>query len=295
MIHGIVGHIVNNKILIKKHFNYTRDQRRKECKVKKYKQIRSDFTNKKVMLDLKSEMVNVLTKIKNTKNEITEATILEVQNTLSLFNSRTCDLNKFLNYVKCRNMIDVIIRSTYREKIFRKLKMNTYTNIKKSESNMVSELKKKIGGPEEVVVIYGDYDNKGKNIKGKEPIVSKKLRKVLRGAGYKTYLINEYNTSALCNICGHKTEECFTRISEKPKYKGQNKKEEVWGLRRCSNLKCVATTKKGKVCRRLYNRDDNACMNMIKIIEYIKIHGKRQSIYCKPINDIKNPNHVSKN
>jgi len=203
---------------------------------------------------------------------------------LSNYNSRTCDLKKFLDYVTYRNMIDIIIRDVYRQKIFRKLKMNTYTNVKKSESKMVSELKKKIGGPKELVIIYGDYDDKGQHVKGKEPIVSKKIRRVLREAGYKEFLINEYNTSALCNICEHKTEECLTRISKKPKYKGQNKIEEVWGLRRCSNLKCLATTKKGKVRRRLYNRDDNACMNMIKIVEYIKKHGKRPAIYCKPIN-----------
>lgn len=287
LIHGIVGNFEKYKdndvdITIEKHFNYTRNQRRKECKVKKYKQIRNELTSEKIKLDPKSPIATMIAKMKSIEEKVFNATILEVQNVLSNYNSKTCNLNNFLNYVACKNMIDVIIRDVYRQKIFRKLKINTHINAKKSESKMVTNLKEKIGNPEKVIIIYGDYDDKGNHIKGKESIVSKKLRKVLREVGYKVYLINEYNTSALCNICEHRTEECLTRISKKPKYKGKNKKEEVWGLRRCSNLNCLATTKKGKKCRRLYNRDDNACMNMIKIVEHIRRYGKRKANYCRP-------------
>jgi hypothetical protein len=280
LIHGVVGNFHNDAIVFGTTFNYTRNQRRKECKVTKYKNIRKDMTNKKIKMDPKSEISLLIGKIKKDKTQINEATIMEIQTVLSQFNSKTCDTKKFLEYVKYKNKIHLLIKDVYREEIFRKLKMNVYINTQKSESKMMTNFKEKIGEPENVIIIYGDYDDKNTQVKGKEPIVSKRLRRVFRENRYRVLLINEYNTSALCNICCQKTESCKTRISKKPKYKEKNHIEEVWGLRRCSNLNCKVTTKKGVLCRRVYNRDDNACMNMIKIVEHIKKHGTRPPLYC---------------
>ena len=58
---------------------------------------------------------------------------------------------------------------------------------------------------------------------------------------------------------------------------------EVWGLRRCSNLQCTSITKSGAVCRKIYNRDYNSCLNMHKIVQYLKTYGKRPHEYCRPI------------
>ena len=37
------------------------------------------------------------------------------------------------------------------------------------------------------------------HMKGKEPTICKKFRKKFRNAGYKTYLVNEFRISKLCN------------------------------------------------------------------------------------------------
>jgi hypothetical protein len=129
-----------------------------------------------------------------------------------------------------------------------------------------------------LIVVYGDYYNNGNKIKGKEPIVTKRLKKALRQEGYEVYLINEYNTSALCHKCEEKTETFKERKSQKPKKKG--KLEEVWGLLRCTNLKCKVITKKGKK-RSIYNRDYNSCKNMLKIVENIRENGERPKKYKK--------------
>ncbi len=148
-------------------FRYTRNQRRKETKTKKYAQITKKINDDKQL------------KIKC--NEIVKTTtISELQNVLSNYNSKICDLNKFLEYVKVRNMIEILVRDHCQQKIFRKFKMNRYTNTQKSESKMVKNFKNVFGSPETVVVVYGDYDNKGNKIKGKEPIVTKRLRKALK-------------------------------------------------------------------------------------------------------------------
>ena len=99
--------------------------------------------------------------------------------------------------------------------------MNKYINTQKSESKMVKNFKNKYGEPNETVIMYGDYDGKDNIIKGKEPIVTKNLKRALRREGYEVYLINEYNTSALCHKCEHKTETFKERKSEKPKKKDE--------------------------------------------------------------------------
>jgi len=270
-----------NKKLVK--FKYTRNQRRLETKVKKYRDIRNKVLEEKIKIDIKSEIGLKLKEM--FQYTIHEISVTDLQNTLSWFTSKLSILTEILKFVKHKNMIDVLIRDVYRRKIFRKLRFNTYTNVQKSESKMVNNFKKKMGDPKNTVIAYGDYDDNGNHIKGKEPIVSKRLRRVLRKGGYKCYLINECNTSALCNICESKTESFMERISKKPKNKGKKKMEEVWGLRRCSNLNCKVKTQNGIMCQRIYNRDDNAVMNMIKIVEYLKKYGKKPPKYCREKNE----------
>ena len=247
-------------------FRYTRDQRRLETRTKKYAKIVKKINDKEEI------------KFKINNKEI-NATITEIQNELAKYNSKTCDLKKFLEYVKKRNASEIMIREHYKQKIFRKLKMNKYINTQKSESKMVKNFKNKYGEPNETVIMYGDYDGKDNIIKRKEPIVTKNLKRALRREGYEVYLINEYNTSALCHKCEHKTETFKERKSEKPKKKDEM--EEVWGLLRCSNLNCKVITKKGAKERSIYNRDYNSCKNMQKIVEYLKKHNERPKKYQK--------------
>ena len=56
---------------------------------------------------------------------------------------------------------------------------------------------------------------------GKEPTIRKKFRRIFRYAGYKTYLINEFRTSKLCNSCNEEFEKFLKKPSKKPKRKGQ--------------------------------------------------------------------------
>lgn len=45
-------------------------------------------------------------------------------------------------------------------------------------------------------------------MKGKEPVILKKIRRIFKNTGYKTYLVNEFRTSKLCNHC-HEEIETF--------------------------------------------------------------------------------------
>ena len=44
-------------------------------------------------------------------------------------------------------------------------------------------------------------------MKGVESIICKKIRKIFKNTGYKTYLINEYCTLKMCNSCHQELEK----------------------------------------------------------------------------------------
>ena len=141
---------------------------------------------------------------------------------------------------------------------------------------MIKNFENKFGKPNKCTVILGDYDKEDGHMKGKEPIINRRIRKIFKNNGYDVYLINEFHTSKLCNKCEEICSPFIIRKSKNPKYNGKDK--EVWGLTLCSNKKCEL----------IHNRDKNAGLNMYKITESIykglgrPIKYKRISL---PLND----------
>ncbi len=108
----------------------------------------------------------------------------------------------------------------YEKSFFRKFKLNAFTNTQKSESKMIKNFVNKYGKPNKTILVVGDYDKGDNNMKGNEPTICKKFRRIFRNAGYKTYLVNEFRTSKLCNCCN----EEIKKFLEKPR---KNQKEKV--------------------------------------------------------------------
>ena len=146
-------------------------------------------------------------------------------------------------YIKIKNI-----------KIFRICAVGRYSKIRKKNDK---NFENKFGKPNDCITILGDYDKRDGHMKGKEPIINRKIRKIFRNNSYNVYLINEFNTSKLCNKC---EEVCDPYLKRKFKNAKQNKKEkEVWDLTLCSNKKC----------KLIHNRDKNSGINMYKITELI--------------------------
>jgi hypothetical protein len=182
---------------------------------------------------------------------------------MSKYNSKTVDFLKFIEYCKKKNEVNRLLFNHYKEDVFRKLKFNRYTNTQKSESKMIMNFSNKFGKPDECTVILGDYDKGDGHMKGKEPIINRRIRKIFRNNGYEVYMINEFRTSMLCNRCESKCDNFLKRESHKPKDldKKTDKRKviEVWGLTLCEN----------KNCSLIHNRDKNSALNMYKIVESI--------------------------
>jgi hypothetical protein len=231
-------------------FRYTQNQRRVETRMKKYQKIRNKI-NKETTIETKS--------------------IQELETALSSKNCKVCNYDKFKEYCIVKNALNSQLYTHYEKQVFRKLKFNTFINIQKSESKMIQNFKNKYGTPEDTIFVMGDYDKGGYNMKGKEPVICKKVRRLFKNAGYQTYLINEYHTSKLCNCCHNKLEYFMERESKNPKTKGQI--QICHGLLRCKSVT--------PLCQIIHNRDKNAVQNMLEIVKSLKKTGKRPSCFSR--------------
>jgi hypothetical protein len=240
-------------------FRYTQNQRRLETRTKKYMKI--------------TEKVNNKTKINN-------QTIKQIESTLNVLNSKTINLDEFKKYIKEKNKLNNILYEHYQQEYFRKFKLNRYINTQKSEAKMINNFKNKFGKPDKVIIVFGDHDKGSHNMKGIEPVICKKFRRIFKNAGYKVYLINEFNTSKLCNCCHKVLDKFLVRTSNKPKDIKENKKTLVNGL-----LKHTVSNPEGELnqllCKIIHNRDKNAVQNMLNIVGCIMKTGKRPEPFIR--------------
>ena len=224
-----------------KKFRYSQDQRRKETKKKKYS---------KIQLELKKE-------------KIQGKTIIEWETELSKLNRKSLNITKFKEYIQKKSEINGLLFGFYETCIFRKLRLQSYRNTKKSEQKMLNNFKRIFGDEKDVVVCFGDYEQK-QHMKYKEATKGKGMRTLFRKAGFQTYLVDEFRTSCRCSKC--EIGICKkTMVRENPKpFRSGNVL--VHGLICCKNG-----------CG-YWNRDVNGATNIYKIA-YNAINKKERPIY----------------
>ena len=222
-------------------FRYSQDQRRKETKKKKFS---------KIQLELKQEKIN-------------GKTIIECETELSKLNRKSLNITKFKEYIKKKSEINSMLFNFYEKYIFRKLRLQSYRNTKRSEQRMLNNFKRIFGNEKEVVVCFGDYEQKHQ-MKFKEATKGKGMRTLFRKAGFQTYLVDEFRTSCMCSKC--EIGICKkTMVRENPKpYRSGNVL--IHGLICCKNG-----------CG-YWNRDVNGATNIYKIA-YNTINNKERPNY----------------
>jgi hypothetical protein len=233
-------------------FRYTQNQRRIETRNKKYNNI----------------IYNI-----NKETNINDINIKEHETVLSKHNSKTVDYNMFKNYCIEKNKLNNTIYKHYQQNLFRKLKFNRFINTQKSESKLIKNFATKFGKPDNTIFVLGDWDKGDYHMKGLEPSICKKFRRIFKNAGYKTFLINEFRTSKLCNCCHNELDKFMIRPSKKPKLLKENKNELVNGLLRCQSIK--------PKCEIIHNRDKNAVINMLSIVKSVFDTGLRPKQFIR--------------
>ena len=223
-------------------FRYTKDQRRKETKAKKY----HDYVQERK------------------EDTVDGKRVAAWEAELSAFNRKTTDFAKFKAYIHKKNELNARLAPFYSEYIFRKLKLGSYMRHQITEARLLARFNQLFGGPEETIVTIGDFDQRT-NHELKEPVKGKGFRSLFRKAGYGVYLVDEFRTSCRCSACGG---ECKTfRVCENPR-------PYLTGtVIRHGLVKC-------DTCSRLWNRDTNAASNIWKIATSA-IRGEERPDYLR--------------
>jgi hypothetical protein len=218
-----------------KQYRYTQNQRRQETKVKKYRQI---------ML--------------NEKNHTTVEgrSIIEWESNLSTYDRKTVDSDRFKAFIKAKLLVNSKVTDFYEGRLYRKMRLNTFYNTRKSEQGLVQRFKEIFGTPEEAVIGIGDWEQR-KHRKFKEPVKGKGFRTLLRKAGYSVFLVDEFRTSCQCSHCqseGAKCEKFRVRLDPNTKKATEDRHLRlVHGLLLCQQ------------CNRLWNRDVNSSINIARL------------------------------
>jgi len=222
-------------------FRYSQDQRRKETKKKKFS---------KIQLELKEEKIN-------------GKTIVEWETELSKFNRKSLNITKFKEYIKNKSEINGMLFTFYEKYIFRKLRLQSYRNTKRSEQRMLNNFKCIFGNKNDVIVCFGDFEQK-QQMKYKEPTKGKGMRTLFRKAGFQTYLVDEYRTSCRCSKC--EVGVCVKNMVGKNPRPYRSGNVLIHGLICCKNG-----------CG-YWNRDVNGATNIYKIA-YNAINNKERPNY----------------
>jgi hypothetical protein len=211
-------------------FRYTQNTRRKETKVKKYRKI------------LQAEKETV----------IEDKRVVDWESGMSAYNKKTLKFEDFKIYITEKNALNLKLAPFYNEKIFRKLKLGSYSRRQITEARMLKSFEKLFGPPEEVVICIGDWDQK-QHRKFMEPVKGKGFRNLFRRARYKLYLVDEFRTSCKCSACSSEDGICskFREVDNPRPYREGR-------ILRHGLVKCTT-------CSRLWNRDTNASSNIWKV------------------------------
>lgn len=196
--------------------------------------------------------------------QVNGKTIIEWETSLSSFNSKTLDFDKFKEYIKHKNIVNQNIAPFYEERIFRKLKLGSFMMRQKTESRMLNRFEKLFGKPDDVIVGFGDFEQH-QHRKFKEPIKGKGFRNLFRRVGYEVFLVNEFRTSCRCSACEGECKTFCKCVNPRP---WKNNIILRHGLVHCEK------------CNRLWNRDMNAANNIFKVME-TAISGRDRPSYLQ--------------
>jgi len=211
--------------------------------------------------------------------------VKQIEQGLSELNSKSVYYIDYKRYFDEKLIAIAKVNEFYSDYMFRKLRLQTYQNTRKSEQNMINNFKKIYGEPDKVLIAIGDFEQE-KHMKYRPPSIGKGIWDIFRRNGYPIFLIDEFRTSMHCSCCYQKNEQYMYHKNKKRKpdkndvklgYKKKIRKFVLSrGLIRCTNvLRCGV----------VWNRDVNAAKNIYKLA-WLIVHGQdRIPELCRSTNN----------
>ena len=201
--------------------------------------------------------------------------ISKLESELSNYNSKSCNLENFKEFICIKNKLNTVLLEKYKETIFRKLKWFAYIDRQKTENKLVNDIKKKFGAS---TLVFGDWSDKLKVSPCRLKYISTPnvaLKRKLK-EHFTIYNIDEFRTSCL----SYRNEEYVKNLYVPDKNGKSQKLHSVLTLQvEDSRIVCKDGIKKTVNFNHLgcINRDENAVNNMIKIVE------SQINFNCRPL------------
>ena len=218
------------------HFSYTNRMYLKETKRLKYQSL-----------------------LKNYKDRIG---ITKIEEGLNKYNSKTCNIEKFQEYITEKIKANKTLVPLYQELKFRQYKWYAYINKKRTEDNMVNKIAKKYS--KDHIIIIGDWSI-GKQMRNFISTPNLTLKRKLQEQ-FKVYNIDEFRTSCLSYKTKEVCENLYLKFKKDPKQK-ERKIHSILTYQMENNRKgCI-------------NRDKNGCKNIQKVFNSYMETGERPDKY----------------
>jgi len=167
--------------------------------------------------------------------------VKDMETLLSNYNNKTVDYQSFKEYIRQESQFDLQTDHFYQQEIWRKMKWRVWINRRRSEDQFLNQIEKVYGCPEDVVICYGNW-SESQQMKYLMPSQGIGLRRLV-GKRFEIVMVDEYRTSKLCNQCHRKLEHY----------------QSLYRVLVCRH--CQSSRSESKCC--FFNRDSNACMNML--------------------------------
>jgi hypothetical protein len=219
------------------------------------KQLR--YTNKNHLKNTKRLKYQKL--LQNYKNKLK---ISSIEKELTNYNSKTCNIIKFKDFIKNKTKVNNKLFKIYKNKIFRKYKWYSYINNKKAETNLIRKIKLTFGN--NLTICYGDWSI-GKQMRNFISTPNLGLKRKL-AEHFKIYNLDEFRTSCL---------HCKLLKNKKYLIKRTNNMYLLDKKNRPHKIHSVLTYKMENKRIGCINRDLNAVNNMVLLVKQFLIDKTR--------------------
>ena len=215
------------------------------------------YTNRQYLKETKRLKYQALLKYYKERIGITE-----IEERLNKYNSKTCNIEKFKEYITEKIKANEKLVPLYQEQKFRQYKWYSYINKKRTEDNMVNKIAKKYS--KDHIIIIGDWSI-GKQMRNFISTPNLTLKRKLQET-FKVYNIDEFRTSCLSYKTEEPCENLYLKFKKDPKQKD----------RKIHSILTYQMENNRKGC---INRDKNGCKNIQKVFKSYMETGERPEKY----------------
>ena len=215
------------------------------------------YTNRMYLKETKRLKYQSL--LKNYKNRIG---ITEIEDKLNKCNSKSCNLEKYQEYITAKIKSNEKLGKLYQDYMFRQYKWYAYINKKRTEDNMVNKIVKKYS--KDHIIIIGDWSI-GKQMRNFISTPNLTLKRKLQET-FQVYNIDEFRTSCLSYKTEEVCENLYLKFKKDPKQKERKMHSILTYKMENKRLGCI-------------NRDKNGCKNIQKVFNSYMETGERPEKY----------------